>query len=870
MNSFVLGIHDIDKSALQVVGGKGANLGEIARLDGIRVPDGFCVTTGAFKRVMADTSAVSGLLDELSRLGVNDRARIGELSAEIRRVIEGAAMPEDVREAIARSLSSLGADKAYAVRSSATAEDLPTASFAGQQDTYLNVVGEAAILAHVSRCWASLFTERAVTYRIQHGFDHRQVHLAVVIQRMVFPQASGILFTADPVTGNRKVSSIDAGFGLGEALVAGLVTPDGYKVRDGQVIEKQVAAKKLAVYALAGGGTEDRAIAPERQHQPVLTDEQIVALASLGRQIEGHFGLPQDIEWCLVDDAYYIVQSRPITTLFPVPETHDQDKHVFVSVGHGQMMTAAMKPLGWSVFQATGARPMYQAGGRLFIDIAPDLASPDKKWVVVNVLGKSDPLIKDALMTIIERGDWVASPAADTTEPKPGNTGMTRANYQVELDNDPTIVTNLIARIQASIDELKQSIQEKTGPDLFDFILDHMQEAWKNNMNPQYFGAIVTGMNAAAWINDHMVEWLGEKNVADRLSQSVSNNVTSEMGLALLDVADAIRPYPAVIDYLQQVDDDGFLDELLTLEGGQEARDAIEAYLAKYGMRCAGEIDITRPRWSEKPTTLIPLILSNLKNFEPGAGRRKFNEGLQDASKLERALLDRLKQLPEGAQKAEETQQKISLMRNFIGFREYPKYAIVNRYFIYKQALLKEAERLAQANVLRDKEDIYFLTFEELREVVRTHQLDDGLIRERKDAHALNEKLTPPRVMTSDGEIVAGRYKRDHLPDGAIVGMAVSSGVIEGRARVVSNLEDADLEDGDILVTAFTDPSWTPLFVAIKGLVTEAGGLMSHGAVIAREYGIPAITGLENATKLIPDGQRIRLNGTEGFVEVLS
>jgi pyruvate,water dikinase len=870
MNAYVIGFQDIDKSALQVVGGKGANLGEIARLDGIRVPDGFCVTTDAFKRVMVETPAISGLLDELSRLGVGDRARIGELSAEIRRVIEGIAMPADIRRAIAHALSTLGHDQAYAVRSSATAEDLPTASFAGQQDTYLNVIGEAAILQHVSRCWASLFTERAVTYRIQHGFDHRQVQLAVVIQRMVFPQASGILFTADPVTGNRKVSSIDAGFGLGEALVAGLVTPDVYKVRDGQVVEKQVSAKKLASCALAGGGTTDRAIAPERQHQPVLTDEQIVELARLGRRIEGHFRHPQDIEWCLVDGAFYIVQSRPITTLFPVPDAPDDARRVYVSVGHGQMMTAAMKPLGWSVFQMTAGRPMYQAGGRLFIDIAPDLASPDKRWVVVNVLGKSDPLIKDALMTLLERGDFIEPVSAEPAEPGPDAQGSAMANYQTVLDNDPSIVSGQIARMSASIDALRQDIRTHSGPALFDFIQAHLPEARKDNLDPHYFGAIVTGMNAAAWINDHMLEWLGEKNVADRLSQSAPNNVTSEMGLALLDVADAIRPYPAVIEYLNHVEDDGFLDALPHLEGGKEARDAIQAYLAKYGMRCAGEIDITRARWSEKPTTLVPLILRNLKNFEPGAGRRKFDEGLQDAMTLEQALLDRLKQLPEGAQKAEETKEKISLMRNFIGFREFPKYAIVNRYFIYKQALLNEAERLVQANVLRDEEDIYYLTFEELREVVRTHQLDDRLIRERKEAHALNERLTPPRVITSDGEVVAGRYKRDNLPAEAIVGMPVSSGVIEGRARVVLEPEDADLEDGDILVTAFTDPSWTPLFVAIKGLVTEAGGLMSHGAVIAREYGIPAITGLENATKLIQDGQRIRLNGTDGYVEVLS
>ncbi len=385
----------------------------------------------------------------------------------------------------------------------------------------------------------------------------------------------------------------------------------------------------------------------------------------------------------------------------------------------------------------------------------------------------------------------------------------------------------------------------------------------------QSLGAIMTGMNASAWINEKMMEWLGEKNAADTLSQSAPNNITAQMGLALLDVADVIRPYPEVIAYLQHVKDDNFLDELVKFDGGQEARDAICDYLDKYGMRCVGEIDITRIRWSEKPTILVPLILGNIKNFEPGAGKRKFEQGRQEALKKEGELLQRLQQLPEGEQKAQEAKRKISLLRNFIGYREYPKYGMVNRYFLYKQALLKEAERLVQANVIHEKEDIYYLTFEELREVVGTHQLDYQIISERKDEYKFHEKLTPPRVITSDGEIIGGKYKRDDLPANAIAGLPVSAGVIEGRARVILTMEDVQLEEGDILVTSFTDPSWTPLFVSIKGLVTEVGGLMTHGAVIAREYGLPAVVSVHNATKLIKDGQRIRVHGTEGYVQIL-
>src|SRR5512132_2332726 len=367
---YVLGLREIDQTQVAVVGGKGAQLGELSRIEGIRVPAGFCVTTDAFRRIIAEAPSIDERLDRLSRRNPDDRESIRTLSAEIRGTLEAIAIPDDLAAMITGALARLGEHAACAVRSSATAEDLPTASFAGQQDTYLNVVGPAAILQHVSRCWASLFTERAVTYRLRNGFDHRRVDMAVIVQQMVFPHAAGILFTADPVTSNRKVASVEASFGLGEALVSGLVNADVYKVRDGEVVAKAVGTKQLAIHASPAGGTQERAIDPERQDQPALTDAQVVRLAELGRRIEAHFGRPQDIEWCLVDDGFQIVQSRPITTLFPIPESGDREYHVYVSVGHQQMMTDPIKPLGLSFWQMTTPRPMAEAGGRLFVDVS--------------------------------------------------------------------------------------------------------------------------------------------------------------------------------------------------------------------------------------------------------------------------------------------------------------------------------------------------------------------------------------------------------------------------------------------------------------------------------------------------------------------
>jgi pyruvate,water dikinase len=882
-NSHLLGFQEIDKTKLTIVGGKGANLGELSKIEGIRVPDGFCISTEAFKKTREDAS-VGEAIDRLSLLKAEDRDKIRELSAEIRSSIERTPISEDIAEEIADYLTQFGEKQAFAVRSSATAEDLPTASFAGQQDTYLNVIGKEAIFKYISKCWASLFTERAIMYRLQNGFDHRQVHLSVVIQKMVFPEAAGIMFTADPVTSHRKVVSIDAGFGLGEAMVSGLVNADSYQVREGKIIAKNIATKKLAVYALKEGGTKEEEMEPELQTTQVLTDEQIVELERIGRTIEARFGSPQDIEWCLSENVFYIVQSRPITTLYPVPEAIDRanaerSPSIYLSVGHQQMMTDAMKPLGWSCWLLMTPPSTRVAGGRLFVDVTPMLTSTAGRKNIIDMLGKFDPLVKDALTTVVEREEFIKMLPENPDSP-PAESGAEKSSKAPSLPNygalnefDPTIVADLIQLNQTAVEALRQNIQTKSGSELFDFILEDVPQSKTTTMHPRSFAVIMTGMNAAAWLNSHMNEWLGEKNAADILSQSVPNNITSEMGLALLDVADVIRRYPEVIAYLSQIQSgtqqDDFLDELNKLEGGKESRDAVYAFLNKYGMRCAGEIDITKNRWSEKPTILIPLILSNIKNFEPGESKRKFEQGRREALQKEQELIERLRKLPEGAQKAEETQRMIELVRNYAGYREYPKYGIVSRFFLYKQALLKEAEQLVQAGVIPEKEDIYFLSFEELREVVRTQKLEYQLINQRKEEHKIYEKLTPPRVMTSDGEIIRGEYNRENLPDGAIVGLAVSSGVIEGRARVILRMEEAAIEEGDILVTAFTDPSWTPLFVAIKGLVTEVGGLMTHGAVIAREYGLPAIVGVENATQLIKDGQRIRVNGTDGYVEIL-
>ena len=860
MGSDVVDLGEIDRRLSSIVGGKGANLVELRRMEGVHVPDGFCVTTDAYRRVVARAPSMGGRIERLSHLSALDSDAIRALSEEARQAVEAIAFPDDLAGAISEALARHGAKSAYAVRSSATAEDMPTASFAGQHDTYLNVTGTSAILEHVRRCWASLFTERAVTYRLQHAVRHQDAHMAVMVQRMVFPEVSGLLFTADPVTSNRKVMAIEASLGLGDALVSGRVQPDAFTVRDGDIIARSMHSTGRATHSLP----QDPVIAPPQGEPSSLTDAQVVELAALGRRIEAHFGRPQDIEWCLVDGVFHVVQTRPITTLFPIPPAHDDEAHVYISVGHGQMMTDPMKPLGLSVWKLTALPPMHEAAGRLFVDVAPRLASPEGREAVIDMLGKGDPLVGDALRTLLDRSDLRFSPPRGglTPTPLPGV-------VPTSIATDPAIVTRLIHDREASLATLKRDIRAKSSDELFEFILADIQELKRIVFDPESHQVVMGGMQATWWLNEHLETWLGEKNAADTLTLAAPNNVTSDMGLALLEVADAIRPHPDVVAFLEKVTDDKFLQELPTIAGGAQARDAITAFLDRYGMRCVGEIDITRPRWSEHPSALVPVILGNTKNFGPGVAAQRVEQGRREAAQKERDVLTRLRALPDGVEKAEQTKRMIDRVRTFIGFREYPKYVIVNRHFVYKQALQREAGQLVQDGVIDETEDVFWLTFEELRAAVRTRDVDRLVIQHRKEAFAWHETLTPPRVLTSDGEALTGRYRRDDVPVGALVGVGVSAGAVEGRARVIHDLQDADVEPGDILVTAGTDPSWSPLFVAIAGLVTEVGGLMTHGAVIAREYGLPAVVNVEGATLLIRDGQRIRVHGTEGYVELL-
>ena len=876
MNRYVLSFAEINKTSLPLVGGKGANLGELFHIPRIKVPGGFCINTQAYDAFINSSTEFSSLLDQLELIDDN-LENIKVIGQRIRIHLEGLDIPSPIKCAIVEAWKSTGCQHAYAVRSSATAEDLPGASFAGQQDTYLNIIGEHNILNHVRKCWASLFTDRAIAYRIKNSFDHREVLLSVVIQQMIFSEISGIMFTSDPVTGNRKIVSIDASFGLGEALVSGIVNTDSYKVRNGKITKKQVATKTMSIIPLPEGGTDHCKIPTEHQKEQALPDEAILQLEKIGRQIESHFGQPQDIEWSYTNQEFYIVQSRPITTLYPLPDLLDNSSHVFVSFGHNQMMTDPLKPLGisfWSQLEVAvnpnDPSPVV-AGGRLYIDITNSLSTWIGRKTISKRYIKDDTLIRNAIDEVLREKDFIAT-LRRVKQSKDDQSLITKAfirplrgllfNRTIKVPNVEKIADDCIITLRSDLSHQPASEWLKNISNIYrknlDLILSEIAMP---------LAASQASLRLIGWLSKR---WATDKINVDELVKSAPHNVSTEMGLALGDLADIIRPYPSSLEYLKQTDDTTFFDGLERIAGGDVIRAAFTAFLHKYGMRCPGEIDISRPRWREKPTQLVASIISHIKSTQHGEHRYKFENGEASAERAKEELIKQIKKHRLfGKRRARIMTSLIKTCRSYLGIREYPKFFLVRILDEYKKAILKEAEQLVQNRFLDQENDVFYLTIEELITVVTTGLVDQQKIVDLKENYIAYEKMPPPRILTSEGTAIIGSYGASDLPKGALEGIPVSAGVIEGRARIIKKLEEANLEKGDILVTTFTDPGWTPLFTSISGLVTEIGGQMTHGAVVAREYGLPAVVGVTNATHIIHDGQKIRVNGTEGFVEVL-
>ncbi|MGG3466092.1 phosphoenolpyruvate synthase [Neobacillus pocheonensis] len=882
MEKFVLHLNEVDKDSLPYVGGKGANLGEMTKA-GFSVPQGFCVTISAYQAHLEKGTEMDRFLTELDHVHADSLEQIRILGQKIRKSIEHLSIPWEVQTAIVEAWQHYGMGKAYAVRSSATAEDLPGASFAGQQETYLNVRGLQQLLDSVRRCWASLFTDRAISYRAKNGFNHRQVFLSVVVQEMVFPAVSGIMFTADPITGNRKITSIDASFGLGEALVSGLVSADLYQVKGGQIIQKKISDKKIAIYPVPDGGTLTKDLSLEQQQSQALSDEQILRLAGLGREIEDHYGTEQDIEWCFENGEFYIVQSRPITSLYPLPKITDNRLHAFISMGHQQMMTDAISPLGISILRTmfplgksgsigSESSSILEAGGHLFFDPTELLFLKPVKRMLPRLLRLIDERIGSAIGQLVHLPEFK----------HPADKHVKKAFYRTARTAFRTVLPGLFVKDYAAARQdishfMNQRIQE-TERLLFEVSgterISRLQENLGNlilsvirKIAPYMFSGLASKVLTETLVR----KWLGNDERVHILNKSLSGNVTSELGLMIGDLADIAREYPQVVEYLQRAEDNTFFDGLCQVQGGKAFVKEFEHFMRQYGMRCPGEIDIANTRWRESPTALVPSIISHIHSLAPGEHRDKFLQGEKEAQEAEKQIISDVRRTPGGSFKARILSRLIRNYRNLAGLREFPKYTIIRHFDIYKRAILDEASVLVKHGKLYRESEVFYLSLSELL-AVKDGTLDgviQKLIVHRIGQHQGNIKLIPPRVMTSDGEVITGERRDVKAPDGALIGTPVSSGMVEGFAKVVLRPEDAKLNSGEIMIAPFTDPGWTPLFHSAKGLVMEVGGMMTHGAVVAREYGIPAVASIDNATTILKDGSYIRIDGTHGYVQVL-
>ncbi len=879
---------DIDSTSLDIAGGKGANLGEMTKA-GFPVPPGFIINTVAYTDFINSYPEMDLIYNKLKKLNSDDLDEVRKTGKLIRETIEKIDIPEKLKHEVGERLKEFGEDNFFAVRSSATAEDLPGASFAGQQDTFLNIRGFENILINIRKCWVSLFTDRAILYRMEKGFSHREVKLSAVIQKMVIPDTSGIMFTADPLSGHRNKISIDAGFGLGEALVSGLITPDFYKVSKSNfsIIEKEVNKQIIQIISNSDGGTRTETLGDTKSSAQVLDDKQIVRLAQIGKKIEDYYGSPQDIEWCFEGEELYIVQSRPITSLFPVPELiiNDNSLHVYFSFGHFQVMTEPLPPMSHSIiklfipFGKKGYEGEYNpfilsAGGRLYIDLSPVLFRRIGRKIIPKILKSIDPLMAGAVLEVVERDEFLKG--AGVSKYKSGIKTPLKwllpifiKALKVTLWKDSTGRTEeIFNKLNNEIDQIKYKFE--TASEGRDRLIAG-RESVENilRMLTVVFPHIIPAFISIKRIHKMFPgDAMSDDIIA--LQRGLKGNVTTAMDLETGDLADIIKESPGLFEILSESSNiKNTIQDLKSDDRYDRFNKEWMEFIKLYGFRGVGEIDISRPRWKDDPSSIIKVIMGSMKDDAKGAHRRHYNNLTKEAEQAGDRLIKFVNKGLFGKYRARKLKHLIKDYRNSLPLREHGKYFLMKLFGIVREIIIDLADKLYVEKRIENREDIWFLDYNELigavsnpGENVRTR------IEIRKKEMELYRVMTPPRVITSEGEIPVAKYKGE-FPEGSLPGAGVSAGTVEGIARVLMDPHSEVLNPGEILVAPFTDPAWTPLFINASAVVIEVGGLMTHGSVIAREYGIPAVVSIENVTTKIKTGQKIRVNGDLGYVEIL-
>jgi pyruvate,water dikinase len=892
--------------SLEAAGGKGANLAKLWRA-GFPVPPGFIVATQAYRGFVQANGLQDRIVALASAAAPDDPVSLDGASEGIRSLFAVGVMPDAVAAEIAASYERLSAGAALpvAVRSSATAEDLPGMSFAGQQDTYLNVIGAAAVLAAVRDCWASLWTARALGYRARNGIAPAEVSLAVVVQALVPAEAAGVLFTANPVTGRRDEMVIDASLGLGEAVVSGQVEPDHYVVRRASgaegtaaawsVAERRLGAKAMVTLPAEGGGI--RHVESRAADRQALADEQIVALAGLSERVAALMGSPQDIEWAWAgtstgaDGKLHLLQSRPITTLYPLadPAYHGGDLRVYFSFNSVQGLADPLTPVGLdfialviggtltSFGAGAGARTaVTRPGGRLYVDITALAADPTLRRVLMVVLRRGDPVAKNVIARLLADGRIAERKTALPSGAPRGRMVLRFLRAALMPDHARRVVLQ-----QAEAYEV--AVSGKVGPfSTLAEVVGALEEVMPSSLAyvlMRLGPVIIVGVGMMTLVDRLLVRWLGEEaGAVFALTRGIPGNVTTEMDLKLWAASRAI----AADGPSRSVVTGSTTGELAAAwrrgELPAAAQAELDGFLRAYGMRGAGEIDLGRLRWADDPAPILQTIRNYLEVDDVDrAPDAAFARGALASSALLAEYQDKLHRKPLGFIRAHILGEAVRRMRLLTAVRESPKFAMIRIWYPYHQALLRHGDALRVRGLLDRSDDIFFLPLETLKRLgaARGDEMAalEGSLRATalaaRDEYA-HEAARPraPRILLSTGEAIYDAPAEPAGP-GELTGDPVSPGVVEGLVRVVLDPRGVRLAPGEILVCPGTDPGWTPLFLTAGGLIMEMGGMITHGAMVAREYGLPAVVGVRQATSVLRTGQRVRLDGSAGRVTIL-
>jgi rifampicin phosphotransferase len=877
----IVDLSDVDSAVINTVGGKALHLG-IMISAGLPVPGGFCVTTDAYRAVVQ--GRLDDLMDKLA--AATDPRAVAAAAEEARRRVLALEAPAELRTAIRDQYNALGDDVPVAVRSSATAEDLAHASFAGQQDTYLNVVGAVALIDAVRRCWASLWTDRAVSYRNSNGIDHRSVALAVVVQHMIDAAAAGVMFTANPITGSRNETVIDAAPGLGEAVVSGAVNPDHFVVNsiDRRIVARRLGDNRMMITSRPGGGTEHRELT-DRSSEACLDDKQVLQLVDLGQQVQRHYAAPQDTEWAL-DSAgrFLLTQARPITTLYPLPGTHKPGLRVLLCLSLAQGLTRPITPMGIAAVRVIGTsvatmlrmRPpqplagppaLHAPGQRIYLDMTPVLRNRIGRRAVIAIFSIMEARASAVLRTLAEWPEFSIIDSRDHTVLRHIAGAVLHNKVPVRIAIGLARPESAYRGIAAAERRLRRNLTvpaNATASQRLDFVEQQLGELFL--VMPRMLGYALGG--ALMLLASHrLLRDVAEPGELQEVLRALPHNVTTEMDLKLWELTIQIRQdepsrtvfsTSAVPDLLQR-----YRERALPAV----AQRGLQAFLRRYGHRAVAEIDLGMPRWSDDPSHLLGVISNYLQldesDLDPAA---QFKSGEAKAESMISSLTTRVAQ--HSLIRARLAGWTLRRVRQLLGLRESPKFLLIVALSAMREHLKAVGRALADTKTIDHADDVFFLDLGEARRALAGEDIR-ALVAERRETYEQELKRRRiPRLLLSDGtepEAVAAEAAR---ADGALAGSPASAGTVTGKARVVLDPVGARLEPGEILVAPSTDPGWTPLFLTAGGLVMEMGGSNSHGAVVAREYGIPAVVGVPEATQKIETGQMITVDGAAGLISI--